>query len=139
MQHSIEIKVKFRYGHRLIAPYQGKCNNVHGEGGTAIFKFSTKTLDECGMVMDFGAVKRVIKTWVDIHLDHTYIHHKDDRMGDVLKTYGMHTYKMEGNPTAENIAKLLFQTVSGFSIIGDSLVSVGVVESFNDSVAYYTV
>jgi len=55
-KHSVEIKVYFRAGHRLISPYVGNCNNVHGEGYTVVLIFTSNFLDECGMVIDFKQI-----------------------------------------------------------------------------------
>ena len=92
MAYEIQIKIPFRAGHRLISPYVGKCNNIHGEGFTTICVFKRPNLDQCGMVFDFGSIKRKIKEWIDIHLDHAYIHCTRDEMGGILSEYGMKTY-----------------------------------------------
>ena len=97
------------------------------------------------MVLDFGDAKRQVKDWIDNVLDHSYMCHKDDEIGDYLIEKGMKVFEMASNPTAENIAKLLFDqfkpvfdVASKAGRLGRGLVSVGVVESFNDSIAYYT-
>ena len=134
--YKIEVRVRFRYGHRLMPPYKGKCNNPHGEGGTAIFVFKTKLLDSNGMVDDFGNAKRTIKEWIDKHLDHAYIYRKDDKVGKFLKKSGFKVYEMEVNPTAENIACLLCKEIREHGKFG-RLTAVGIIESFEDSIAWY--
>lgn len=137
MGYQIEVKVHFRYGHRLLHPYVGKCNNVHGEGGTAIFIFETNKLDENGMVADFGDIKNKLKKWIDDNLDHAYIHHVADKIGDYLRQHDFKTFVMtEGNPTAELLAKLLYRVAYD---VHTGIKRVGVVESFSDSVAWYQV
>ena len=55
--YQVEVKVNFRAGHRLLPPYQGKCNNVHGEGYTAICIFEKEELNQSDMLMDFKCIK----------------------------------------------------------------------------------
>jgi len=132
--YSIEIRVQFRAGHRLMPPYKGKCNNPHGEGYTAIFIFERALLDKNGMVLDFGVVKKFIQDWIDINYDHSYMHHTDDEVGHFLCSKGFKTWCMLCNPTAENIAFELFTTMDE---IYPTLEKVGVIESFEDSIAWF--
>ena len=136
MRYQIRVKINFRYGHRLLPPYTGHCNNVHGEGGTAIVYFESDSLDENGMVFDFGVVKKQIKNWIDENWDHTYLHHKDDVVGPMLEKLNMNTFDMgDMNPTAENMAKFLFRVIQ--QNFTDKVKKVGIVESFENSIAYY--
>ena len=132
--HSIEVKVTFRAGHRLMAPYKGKCNNPHGEGYTAIFLFSSPCLNDCDMVADFGEIKKQIKEWIDNNLDHSYMYKQGDEVGEFLKAKGYKVYKMLDNPTAEKIAKLLYCMMKNKL---PKLQKVGVIESFDDSIAWF--
>ena len=132
--YQIEIKISFRSAHRLLPPYKGHCNNVHGEFYTAIFIFGKRVLDSSGMVMDFGKAKKILKTWIDENLDHAYICHKKDDVGGYLKYKGFRVYKMDDNPTAENLARFLFGLSYKLNI---PAVKVGVVESSPESIAWY--
>ena len=132
--YKIEVRVSFRSAHRLLPPYKGHCNHVHGEYYTAIFVFGSKTLDTNGMVFDFGTVKKMLKTWIDEHLDHAYICNKKDDVGVYLEDKGFRVYKIDSNPTAENLAQLLFNLCIKLNI---PAVKVGVVESSPDSIAWY--
>ena len=132
--YSVEIKIKFRSGHRLMPPYTGKCLNPHGEGYTAIFIFSTESLDENGMVLDFGSIKEKLKTWIDDNFDHAYLHKNGDEVGIFLKEKGFRTFEFQFNPTAENMARYFYNMAISKSL---PITKVGVVESFCDSVAWY--
>jgi len=132
--YQIEVKVRFRAGHRLIEPYRGKCNNPHGEGYTAIFVFGTDEVDDRGMVYDFGYVKEKLNKWIKENLDHAYIYCKDDKVGNYMKSQGFRTYEMDDNPTAENICKLLYNR---FESLFENLMKVGLIESFDDNIAWY--
>jgi 6-pyruvoyltetrahydropterin/6-carboxytetrahydropterin synthase len=58
------------------------------------------------MVVDFADIKRALKTWIDDTLDHRMLLCKDDPVLPALR--GELVYVMDENPTAENIAKLIF-------------------------------
>jgi 6-pyruvoyltetrahydropterin/6-carboxytetrahydropterin synthase len=135
-KYTIRIEVKFRAGHRLLPPYIGKCNNVHGEGYTAIVEFARECLDNNGMVFDFGDVKTKIKSWIDTNWDHAYICHNDDFVFDFLRGNGFKVFNMGyQNPTAENMSKFLYDVIK--KDISIYVKRVGIVESFEDSIAYY--
>ena len=132
--HKIEIKLKFRSGHRLMPPYIGKCNNPHGEGYTAICFFEGR-LDEKGMVIDFGEAKTKIKEWLDNNWDHAYLHKYDDEVGVWLYNNKYKTFSLPYNPTAENMSGFLFNVI--FNQLKLKVCKVGIIESFEDSIAWY--
>jgi len=131
--YKIIIEIPFRAGHRLLPPYKGKCNNVHGEGYTAIIEFTSDKLDENGMVLDFGKIKKQVKEWIDENWDHTYICHYKDSIAQILMNEHMRVFTMDNNPTAENMAKYLFTKMEAIG----NVTKVGIVESFRDSIAWY--
>ena len=100
-------EVHFCYGHRLLN-YDGKCRNLHGHNGKAVITLETRGLDALGMVLDFGDVKRVIGRWIDEHLDHRMLLHKDDPVLPELRRLGEPVVTLDVNPTAENIARLIY-------------------------------
>lgn len=111
-------EIDFCYGHRLLN-YEGKCRYLHGHNGRAIIAIEADRLDERGMVLDFSDIKRVVSAWIDENLDHRMILHRDDPMVSVLKEHGEPLYLLDTNPTAENIAKLIFDFTAehGFPIV----------------------
>jgi 6-pyruvoyltetrahydropterin/6-carboxytetrahydropterin synthase len=60
------------------------------------------------MVVDFGDINRVIKTWIDMELDHKMLLCKDDPLLKILQDLNEPCFVMDSNPTAENIAKLIY-------------------------------
>jgi 6-pyruvoyltetrahydropterin/6-carboxytetrahydropterin synthase len=104
---TITKKIEFCYGHRLMK-YEGKCRHLHGHNGVIEVDISTAGLDGRGMVLDFSDIKRTLKTWVDETLDHKMILCKHDPVIPLLKQNNEVFYLMEENPTAENMAKLIF-------------------------------
>jgi 6-pyruvoyltetrahydropterin/6-carboxytetrahydropterin synthase len=135
-KYSVKVELRFRSGHRLLPPYKGHCNNPHGEGYTAILIFEKNKLDENGMVFDFGTIKRQIKNWIDENWDHAYIYNKKDEVGEYLNKKGFKTFKLDTNPTAEHMAKYLYKIVK--KNISKNIKQVGIIESFEDSIAYYS-
>lgn len=103
--YSVTKVITFCYGHRLLN-YQGKCRYLHGHNGTVEIELSAARLDARGMVRDFEDVKRTIQRWIDETLDHTMLLSRKDPL--LAKLKGERLYVMDSNPTAEAIAKLLF-------------------------------
>jgi 6-pyruvoyltetrahydropterin/6-carboxytetrahydropterin synthase len=111
-------EIDFCYGHRLLN-YDGKCKYLHGHNGRAIITIESATLDERGMVLDFSDIKNVVSTWIDEQLDHRMLLHKTDPVVPLLQKMGEPLFLMDENPTAENIARLIFDFTAsrGFPIV----------------------
>ena len=111
-------EIDFCYGHRLLN-YDGKCRHLHGHNGRAVITIEAESLDDRGMVLDFSDIKRVVSNWIDDNLDHRMLLHRDDPMVPVLQEMQEPTYLLDTNPTAENIAKLIFDFTrqAGFPIV----------------------
>jgi 6-pyruvoyltetrahydropterin/6-carboxytetrahydropterin synthase len=105
-------ELRFCYGHRLLN-YNGKCRFLHGHNGRALITLAASNLDELGMVVDFSEIKRVIGGWIDSHLDHRMLLHKDDPLLAYLQAQGEPVFVMDVNPTAENIARLIYKIAAG--------------------------
>ena len=99
--------IEFCYGHRLLN-YEGKCRHLHGHNGRVEISVSGDVLDERGMVTDFGDIKRIMKSWIDENLDHRMILNRDDPALEFIEESGEPCFLINENPTAENIAKLIF-------------------------------
>jgi 6-pyruvoyltetrahydropterin/6-carboxytetrahydropterin synthase len=102
-------ELSFCYGHRLLN-YDGKCRYLHGHNGRAVVTVEAESLDSLGMVVDFSQLKRVLGGWIDEALDHKMILHRDDPVIPELRRQGEPFLTLDVNPTAENIAKLIFDT-----------------------------
>ena len=69
--------------HQLDLPYESKCRNMHGHNWVVTVYCKSKTLNACGMVVDFKHIKDKI---------HGYLDH------------GNFNELLPFNPTAENLA-----------------------------------
>lgn len=98
----------FLFGH------QGKCSNLHGHRWRIIAKISGDTLqesgDKSGMLMDFSDFKRELHTLAD-SLDHALLVERGTlRLStmDALEGEGFEIITLPFRPTAENLAKYLY-------------------------------
>jgi 6-pyruvoyltetrahydropterin/6-carboxytetrahydropterin synthase len=116
--YSVTREITFCYGHRLL-DYNGKCRYLHGHNGRAIITLAAEQLDDLGMVMDFTRLKDVVGGWIDENLDHKMLLHKDDPVLPFLREQGEPVHILDVNPTAENIARLLFELTAskGFPVV----------------------
>jgi 6-pyruvoyltetrahydropterin/6-carboxytetrahydropterin synthase len=101
-------EIYFCYGHRLLN-YAGKCRHLHGHNGKAVVTLEAPSLDALGMVVDFSAIKRLLGTWIDEALDHRLLLHEADPLIPELVRQGEPFVTLNANPTAENIARLIFE------------------------------
>jgi 6-pyruvoyltetrahydropterin/6-carboxytetrahydropterin synthase len=109
---SVTREISFCYGHRLLH-YDGKCRYLHGHNGRAAITLAADDLDALGMVLDFSRLKRVVGGWIDEHLDHKMLLHRDDPVLPRLYELGEPVHVLDVNPTAENIARLIFDYTAG--------------------------
>lgn len=105
-------EIRFCYGHRLLN-YSGKCRQLHGHNGRAVITLESSALDRLGMVVDFSEIKSVVTAWIDDTLDHKMILCKEDPVLPALRQLNEPVHLIDVNPTAENIAKLIFDFVAG--------------------------
>ncbi len=105
--HGVVKSIDFCYGHRLL-DYEGKCRHLHGHNGRLEVEVRAAQVDTRGMVIDFSDVRDAVKGWVDANLDHRMVLSERDPAVPALRGLGEPLYLMADNPTAENIAHLVF-------------------------------
>ena len=88
----IKVKEKFSSAHYL-RNYSGKCEQLHGHNWIVEVEIAGE-LSENEMVIDFAIVKDKLKSFLNSNLDHRLINEIP--------------YFKEHNPTAENIARFIF-------------------------------
>ncbi len=110
--------VHFCYGHRLL-DYVGKCARVHGHNGRVEIVAAARTLDARGFVLDFSDLQSAAQAYIDEQLDHRLLLRHDDPLVPVLTAQGEAFVPLPVNPTAENLAKLIFDHLRqrGFPVI----------------------
>ena len=115
---SVTREITFCYGHRLL-DYDGKCRHLHGHNGRAVITLHADRLDPLGMVVDFSRLKQVVGGWIDQTLDHKMLLHKDDPVLPFLRQHGEPVHVLDVNPTAENIARVIYDyaAVQGFPVV----------------------
>jgi 6-pyruvoyltetrahydropterin/6-carboxytetrahydropterin synthase len=92
----VTIEETFAAGHAL-RNYHGKCENVHGHNYRCQVMVEGAELDEIGLLVDFVELKKTVHAVLD-RLDHQWLN--DFPPFDKL------------NPSAENIAKYIYDQVS---------------------------
>ena len=106
--YQITRELAFCYGHRLL-DYTGKCSQLHGHNARVVLTLETADLDAAGMVADFGTVRERVGAWIEAALDHRMILHRDDPAVAALQQLGEPVCVVDFNPTAENLARLVFE------------------------------
>ena len=108
--YRVSKSVSFCYGHRLLN-YHGKCQHLHGHNARAVITLQSETLDARGMVEDFSDLKRLVWEWLDSEVDHTLFL-------PLLQDSGERVRMTQENPTAEVIAKMIYEYVAakGFPV-----------------------
>jgi len=117
-QYGVMKEVHFCYGHRLLN-YEGKCKNLHGHNARVQIELASDKCDERGILVDFGDIANVFEKWLDENLDHKMLLCKEDPFIKEFERLEQPAYIMEENPTAEAIAKLIYQVAKkqGFPIV----------------------
>lgn len=105
--YSVTKKIDFCYGHRLLN-YDGDCGRLHGHNGVLEIDVEGQELDHLGMVVDFNRISDLVKSWVQEHLDHKMLLCEDDPVAGVLRDMGEPLFIVDYNPTAENIARMVY-------------------------------
>lgn len=100
-------KLKFSYCHKLLK-HPGKCARYHGHNADVEIVCEQPDLDGRGMVIDFDEISAALDSWIDDILDHRMILSKEDPIIPYLNQIGEPFVEMDGEPTAEAIAKMIF-------------------------------
>ena len=125
-------EIDFCYGHRLLN-YDGKCKYLHGHNGKAVIVLEGQQLDHRGMVVDFSDIKKQVAGWIDANLDHRMILHEADPIVPILQKLGEPIHIVSENPTAENLAKLIYDFAKSHRL---PVKEVSLWETFNSYATY---
>lgn len=105
--YKVTKEIEFCYGHRLLN-HDGKCRFLHGHNARAEVEMAAERLDDQGMVADFHDIKKALQGWIDEALDHKMLLHEADPAAKLLEPSKEPIVRLKTNPTAEAIAKLIF-------------------------------
>ena len=105
-------KIEFDAAHRVMN-HQSNCKMLHGHRYVVEATFIADQLNDLGMVVDFGIIKKVLGDWIFKNWDHNTILNIQDRsLGDkIADITGQKIYYLDCNPTAENMAEYLRQEI----------------------------
>ena len=116
--YSVTKEIHFCYGHRLLN-HRGKCRHLHGHNARAVIRLESESLDPLGMVVDFSDIGDYVKTWLNAEIDHNMLLCREDPALPLLEGAGERVYVTEENPTAEHIARLIYEYVEkgGYPVV----------------------
>lgn len=133
--YKITVKINFEYAHRLMN-HPGKCRYIHGHSGQAIVEFASHSLDNNGFVMDFADVRTPLKHWVDQYWDHAYLANEADILLPNLYSNGMKIFTFPQEPTAEVMARHLFDQARSLEQPEIRLLQITIQETCTGSATY---
>lgn len=139
--NSVRKELCFDAAHRLYQ-YQGKCSQIHGHRYRVVVELSYTEVNEVGIGVDFGRIKETVGKWIDEWWDHKLILNWEDPLYNILREPGeidaSEMFLMKGNPTAENMAKLLAEEIipTNWISLARQLISIEVYETPTSSAKY---
>ena len=118
MIQQITRKFEFDAGHR-IPNHQSLCKNLHGHRYVLEATLQGAIINDAaaadfGMVLDFGAIKQIIKSGLIDLWDHAFLVYEHDTVvKDFLMQLPQHkTVVLPCVPTAENLVKIAFASIA---------------------------
>lgn len=121
--YELTVKAEFEAAH-FIKNYPGKCARLHGHNWIVEAVAKGGELNELGILIDFKILKAELNKVLD-EFDHQYLNE--------LEIFA------KKNPTAENLAKIIFEKLSASEIFSDKnkLIAIKVHESPKSCVTYF--
>lgn len=98
---------RFEAAHRQLND-TGKCGFLHGHNWKVEFKINApiSSLNECGYIIDYKKLKDLVNTF-----DHKVLLNREDPLAEVLFNNRQRVHAFPCEPTCENIANILLETV----------------------------
>lgn len=113
-RYSVTRRLEFDAAHR-VPLHESKCKHLHGHRYVVEITASAEALDEKGFVVDFGVLKRGLGQWIDTNLDHNTIYQAGDAPMERARVFferERRWFAMDCAPTAENLARMLFEVAT---------------------------
>jgi 6-pyruvoyltetrahydropterin/6-carboxytetrahydropterin synthase len=117
--YELTAEIQFDSAHNL-RRYEGPCESLHGHTYRVQVHYRGSELNEIGILVDFKQLKSALADAVS-HFDHCYLNELPDFR--------------EQNPTAENIARLIFEKMR--ALLDDGVSKVTVWETPTSSASYW--
>ena len=118
-------------GHRVYG-HESKCAHAHGHNYRVTFTVEADGLDDVGRVLDFSVIKTKLCMWLEDTWDHKFLLWWKDPRKDALRELDPQGIVLcHFNPTAENMATYLLETVGPLMLVdtGCTLIHVVVEET----------
>jgi len=107
----------------LLSEIGGKCENLHGHNFKVEITVAAEKLNTIGILVDFRFLKKVLEEILE-EIDHKHLNNLTSFAGI--------------NPSAENIAKYIFEKMdSKVKTAGVNMIRVKIWESENAAVTYF--
>jgi len=137
MSHRITRTHEIAAGHRVCG-HEGKCAHLHGHAYIFHLTCEADHLDVLGRVIDFSVIKARVCQWLEDEWDHRMLLWEQDPILPAVREIDPTVVALPRNPTAENLAEYLVETV-GPKVLADTgvrLVEVTVQETGKCSATY---
>lgn len=95
--YELTVTSSFAAAHAL-RNFSGKCENLHGHNWRVKARVVGDKLDEAGMLIDFGVLKKKLNAILDNELDHRHLNDLDIFAG--------------ASPSSENIARYIYDRLA---------------------------
>lgn len=110
----------FCAGHR-VAGHENKCAHLHGHNYRIYFHCTAEQTDNLGRVIDFSVIKATLCNWLEDNWDHRFLVWEEDPLANDIAKLDDATVKLPFNPTAENMAQYLVETVAPQQLKGSGV------------------
>lgn len=115
--YRVRKKFKFEAAHKLVSSYSKKCQKIHGHSYVVEVFLQSETLNEDGMVIDFGQLKDRLSDIFGLFDHMTVLSDKDKstghiRQAEISAMYDLGILTVPWNPTAENMAKAFYEKIA---------------------------
>lgn len=121
---SVTRRFTFDAAHRVWG-HEGNCRHIHGHRYVAEVTVLAEKLDSLGRVVDFSVIKKKVGDWIAANWDHNLLVNTEDPLFTAWVEDNSTLFQckkpfsfLNENPTAENIAKVLYR-------VSDELLNVG--------------
>jgi 6-pyruvoyltetrahydropterin/6-carboxytetrahydropterin synthase len=114
--YTVRKTYRVEYAHQLESAFTKCCHEtIHGHSGVIELFFTSHSLNDDEMVVDFGKIGKIVKKYLMDSFDHAlYIPASFDKAYiRCLKIYNKKLIITETNPTAEYFCRRIYENVYG--------------------------